>query len=128
MKKQIALLLTTALLSFTAVNAQGGGGQRQTPEERTKATMEKLGPLSLSPEVTKKTEAIFTDYNNTWQKTMDEMRASGSVDRDAMMAKRKEQSDARDLKLKAVFTEDQMKKWKDEIEPTTRQQRAPSNN
>ncbi len=128
MKKQIALLLTTALLSFTAVNAQGGGGQRQTPEERTKATMEKLGPLSLSPEVTKKTEAIFTDYNNTWQKTMDEMRASGSVDRDAMMAKRKEQSDARDLKLKAVFTEDQMKKWKDEIEPTTRQQRPPSNN
>ena len=45
-----------------------------------------------------------------------------------MMAKRKEQSDARDLKLKAVFTEDQMKKWKDEIEPTTRQQRPPSNN
>jgi hypothetical protein len=128
MKKQIALLLTTALLSFTAVNAQGGGGQRQTPEERTKATMEKLGPLSLSPEVTKKTEAIFAEYNTTWQKTMDEMRASGSVDRDAMMAKRKEQSDARDLKLKAIFTEDQMKKWKDEIEPNTRQQRAPSNN
>jgi len=128
MKKQIALLLTTALLSFTAVNAQGGGGQRQTPEERTKATMEKLGPLSLSPEVTKKTEAIFAEYNTTWQKTMDEMRASGSVDRDAMMAKRKEQSDARDLKLKAIFTEDQMKKWKDEIEPTTRQQRPPSNN
>ena len=128
MKKQIALLLTTALLSFTAVNAQGGGGQRQTPEERTKATMEKLGPLSLSPEVTKKTEAIFAEYNTTWHKTMDEMRASGSVDRDAMMAKRKEQSDARDLKLKAIFTEDQMKKWKDEIEPTTRQQRAPSNN
>ena len=128
MKKQIALLLTTALLSFTAVNAQGGGGQRQTPEERTKATMEKLGPLSLSPEVTKKTEAIFAEYNTTWQKTMDEMRASGSVDRDAMMAKRKEQSDARDLKLKAIFTEDQMKKWKDEIEPTTRQQRAPPNN
>ena len=128
MKKQIALLLTTALLSFTAVNAQGGGGQRLTPEERTKATMEKLGPLSLSPEVTKKTEAIFTEYNTTWQKTMDEMRASGSVDRDAMMAKRKEQSDARDLKLKAIFTEDQMKKWKDEVEPTTRQQRPPSNN
>jgi len=127
MKKQIALLLTTALLSFTAVNAQGGG-QRMTPEERTKATMEKLGPLNLTPEVTKKTEVIFTDYNNTWQKTMEDMRASGSVDRDAMMAKRKEQTDARDLKLKAIFTEDQMKKWKDEIEPSTRQQRPPSNN
>lgn len=127
MKKQIALLLTTALLSFTAVNAQGGG-QRMTPEERTKATMEKLGPLNLTPEVTKKTEVIFTDYNNTWQKTMEDMRASGSVDREAMMEKRKEQSDARDLKLKAIFTEEQMKKWKDEIEPSTRQQRPPSNN
>ena len=127
MKKQIALLLTTALLSFTAVNAQGGG-QRQTPEERTKATMEKLAPLNLDAEATKKTEAIFADYNTTWQKTMDEMRASGSVDRDAMMAKRKEQSDARDVKLKAIFSADQMKKWKDEIEPTTRQQRPPSNN
>jgi hypothetical protein len=59
---------------------------------------------------------------------MDEMRASGSVDRDAMMAKRKEQSDARDVKLKAIFSADQMKKWKEEIEPTTRQQRPPSNN
>ncbi len=127
MKKQIALLLTTALLSFTAVNAQGGG-QRLTPEERTKATMEKLAPLNLDADATKKTEAIFADYNITWQKTMDEMRASGSVDRDAMMAKRKEQSDARDVKLKAIFSADQMNKWKEEIEPTTRQQRPPSNN
>ena len=123
MKKQIALLLTTALLSFTAVNAQGGG-QRQTPEERTKATMEKLAPLNLDAEATKKTEAIFVDYNTTWQKTMEEMRASGSIDRDAMMAKRKEQLDVRDVKLKAIFSADQMKKWKDEIEPSMRPQRG----
>ena len=41
MKKQIVLMVMAALFSITAVNAQGGGGQRQTPEERTKATMEK---------------------------------------------------------------------------------------
>ena len=124
MKKQIALLLTTALLSFTAVNAQGGGGQRQTPEERMKATMEKLAPLNLDADATKKTEAIFAEYNTTWQKTMEEMRASGSIDRDAMMAKRKEQLDVRDVKLKAIFSADQMKKWKDEIEPSMRPQRG----
>ena len=124
MKKQFALLLTTALLSFTAVNAQGGGGQRQTPEERMKATMEKLAPLNLDADATKKTEAIFAEYNTTWQKTMQEMRASGSTDRDAMMAKRKELSDTRDVKLKAIFSADQMKKWKDEIEPSMRPQRG----
>ena len=124
MKKQIALLLTTALLSFTAVYAQGGGGQRQTPEERMKATMEKLAPLNLDADATKKTQAIFAEYNTTWQKTMEEMRASGSIDRDAMMAKRKEQLDVRDVKLKAIFSADQMKKWKDEIEPSMRPQRG----
>ena len=30
----------------------------------------------------------------------------------------------RDDKLKKIFTDDQYKKWKDEIEPTTRPQRG----
>ncbi len=55
---------------------------------------------------------------------MEEMRASGSTDRDAMMVKRKELSDARDIKLKAIFSADQMKKWKEEIEPSMRPQRG----
>ena len=45
------------------------------------------------------------------------MRASGSMDREATMSERKELSDARDAKLKAIFTEEQMKKWVDEVEP-----------
>ncbi|MCW3089197.1 MAG: hypothetical protein JWP81_266 [Ferruginibacter sp.] len=117
-------MVFAALFSITAVNAQGGGGgQRQTPEERTKATMEKLAVLNLSADAKTKTEAIITDYNNTSQKAMQEIRAAGG-DRDAMMAKRKELSDARDVKLKAIFTEEQMKKWKDEIEPSLRPQRG----
>lgn len=125
MKKQLVLMVFAAFFSMTAVNAQGGGGQpRMTAEERTKATMEYMAPLKLSDEVKAKTEVIIADYNNTAQKVMEEMRASGNMDRDAMMAKRKELADARDVKLKAIFTEEQMKKWKEEIEPAMRQQRG----
>ena len=106
-----------AMFSITAVNAQGG--QRITPEERIKFTIEKMAPLNLDAATKAKSDAIITDYINESQKAMDELRASGA-DRDAMMAKRKEFSDARDVKLKAIFTEAQMKQWKDEIEPSLR--------
>jgi len=112
-----------ALFSITAVNAQGfGGGQRQTPEERTKAAMEKLAPLSSDADATAKTTVVITDFYNAQQKAMEEMRAARTMDRDAMMAKRKELSVARDAKLKTIFTADQMKKWIDEIEPSLRPQ------
>jgi hypothetical protein len=126
MKKQLVLMAFAALFSITAVSAQGGGGggQRQTPEERTKAAMEKLAPLSLDADATAKTTVVMTDFYNAQQKAMEEMRAAGTMDRDAMMAKRKELSDARDAKLKTIFTADQMKKWKDEVEPSLRPQRG----
>ena len=124
MKRQFFLMIFFALFSMVAVNAQGGGGQTQTPEERTKATMEKLAIFSLDSAAKTSTEKVIADFNNTQQKAMEEMRASGSMDREAMMAKRKELADARDAKLKAIFTEVQMKKWKDEIEPSLRPQRG----
>ncbi|MBK7307868.1 MAG: hypothetical protein IPI88_13105 [Chitinophagaceae bacterium] len=122
MKKQLVLAAIAAMFSITAVNAQGGGGQRMTPEERIKFTIEKMAPLNLDAATKVKSDAIITDYINESTKAMDELRAAGS-DRDAMMAKRKELSDARDVKLKAIFTEAQMKQWKDEIEPSLRPQR-----
>lgn len=117
-------MVFAALFSITAVNAQGGGGQRQTPEERIKATMEKLVVLNLAADAKTKTEAVIGEFNNAQQKAMEKMRATGNMDRVAMMAKRKELADARDAKLKAIFTEEQMKKWKDEIEPSLRPQRG----
>ena len=122
MKKQIVLMALAAMFSITAVNAQGGGGQRMTPEERIKFTIEKMAPLNLDAATKAKADVIIADYVNGQQKAMDEVRASGG-DRDAMMAKRKEFADARDGKLKAIFTEAQMKQWKDEIEPSLRPQR-----
>ena len=122
MKKQLILMAFAAMFSITAANAQGGGGQRMTPEERIKFTIEKMAPLNLDASTKAKSDAIITDYINESQKAMDELRASGA-DRDAMMAKRKEFADARDVKLKAIFTEAQYKQWKDEIEPSLRPQR-----
>ncbi|HNU86779.1 MAG TPA: hypothetical protein PKJ94_00710 [Ferruginibacter sp.] len=121
MKKQLLLMMSAAVISITTVNAQGGG-QRMTPEERIKFTIEKMAPLNLDAATKAKSDAIITDYINAQQKAMDELRASGG-DRDAMMAKRKELADARDAKLKAIFTEAQMKQWKEEIEPSLRPQR-----
>lgn len=125
MKKQLGLMVMAAMFSITAVNAQGGGGQRQTPEERTKATIEKMAPLNLDADTKAKADIIIADYYNTQQKAMEEMRAGGSFDRDAWQVKRKEFADARDAKLKLIFTEAQMKQWIEVIEPTTRPQRPP---
>ena len=82
-----------------------------------------MAPLNLDTDSKAKTEVIFTDFYKAQQVAMEEMRASGSFDREAFGAKRKELSEARDKKLKEVFTESQMKQWKDEIEPSLRPKR-----
>ncbi|CAN5834195.1 hypothetical protein BH11BAC4_BH11BAC4_08000 [soil metagenome] len=122
MKKQFLLIATAVCLSITSLMAQQGM-QRQTPEEKTKATMEKLTAFNLAPAAKSKTETIFTDFYKATQKAMQEMRASGSDDREAFMAKRKELATERDAQLKLIFTQEQMKKWIDEIEPALRPQR-----
>ncbi|MBS1733191.1 MAG: hypothetical protein JST02_07825 [Bacteroidetes bacterium] len=126
MKKKIALLFAAAIFSITALMAQDGR-QRMTPEERTKMTMEKMATLNLSADVKTKTEKIINDFYTAQQKAMQDMRASGSMDRDAMMATRKKLADERDAKLKEIFTQEQMKKWIDEIEPSLRPQRPAQN-
>jgi hypothetical protein len=121
MKKQLLLVVFAAVLGIGSVYAQGG--QRKTPEERTKAAMEKITALNLDADAKTKAEVIIADFYNAQQKAMEAMRASGTPDREAMMAKRKELSMERDNKLKTVFTADQLKKWQEEIEPSLRPQR-----
>ncbi|MEO7263902.1 MAG: hypothetical protein ABIW38_03270 [Ferruginibacter sp.] len=121
MRKQILSLLLAVFVMAGAAFAQGG--QRQTPEERITATMEKMAALNLTAEQQVSTKKIMTEFFEAQQKSMEDMRASGTMDRDAMMAKRKELSDARDGKLKLIFNGDQMKKWIDEVEPSLRPQR-----
>lgn len=123
MKKQSVVLIAALFIMLSSAQAQGGM-QRQTPEERTAAVMVKIDSAFKPTEAVKTSvKGIFMDYYSTQQKAMEEMRASGNMDRDAMMAKRKEFSDARDVKLKTFFTESQMKIWTEQIEPGMRPQR-----
>ena len=123
--KKTFLFIAIALVSVLTTRAQGGGGgQQRTPEERVKQTMERLADLKLDKDQTEKTTAVFKEFYETRQKTMEELRAGGGApDREAMRAKMQKMNDERDEKLKKIFNEDQYKKWKDEIEPSMRPQR-----
>ena len=129
MKKAI-FLLAIAITGVLAVQAQGGGPggggfQRRTPEERLKMVKEKLTDLKLDKDQTTKSDSVFLDYYKAQDKVFEDMRAAGGApDRDAMREKMQKLAAERDEKLKKIFTEDQFKKWKDEIEPTTRPQRG----
>ncbi|MEP6673520.1 MAG: hypothetical protein ABJA78_00130 [Ferruginibacter sp.] len=124
MKKQIVLTAIVAFLGFATVNAQGF--QRRTVEERVKAVHEKLdSAFKLDAAKMKEAEAIFTDYYKAQDKAReDAMAGGGQPDRDAMRAKNQELAGQRDDKLKKVLSEDQMKIWKDQIEPSMRPQRG----
>ena len=96
--------------------------QRQTVEERVKNVMEKLkSPLKLDDAQAKKTDSVFTTYYSAQQKMMEEMRGSGTRPDRSVFEKVKTD---RDEKLKTIFSADQYKKFKDEVEETLRPQRS----
>lgn len=123
MKKTIFLLLAITVTALS-VHAQGGG-MRRTPEERTKMVMDKLADWKLEKSKSDQADSAFITFYRSQQKMMQDMRAAGGTpDRDKMMADSKKLADERDEKLKTIFTADQFKKWKDEIEPSMRPQRG----
>jgi len=126
--KKVIFLLTIAITGVLAVQAQGGGGggfQRRTPEERLKMVKEKLADLKLDKDQTTKSDSVFLDSYKAQDKMFEDMRAGGGApDRDAMREKMQKLAAERDEKLKKIFTEDQFKKWHDEIEPSMRPQRG----
>lgn len=124
MKSKFLLAAGIFILMSAAVHAQGGPGMpRMSVPERVKMVMDKLTDFKLDKEKTALTDSAFTNFFRDQEKAMEDMRASGQFDRDKMMETRKKLVDERDDKLKKIFTADQFKKWKDEIEPTTRPQR-----
>ncbi len=123
MKKLVMLVATGICLNLSVAFAQNNM-QQMTPEKRAEEMIEKMKPLNLNPEQEEQTNTVLVQIFEKQQTAMKEMRAAGGeIDRDAMMAKRKELMDDRDARLKKIFTEEQYKKWKDEVEPTTRPQR-----
>ena len=129
MKNRILFLAFCLLgLSLMGANAQGGF-QRRPIEERVKAVMEKLADFKLDETKTKQVDSIFTQAYRAQDDKFNEFRnnAEGGEQRSALRAEMQKINDERDGKLKKVFTEEQYKKWKDEIEPTTRPQRNRNN-
>lgn len=124
MKKKIVLIALAVLAGIFTLKAQGGI-QRRTVEERLTAVHAKLDS-AFKPEKSKMVllDSVFTNYFKAQDNAREEMMASGSMDRDAMRAKMTELSDARDAKLIKIFTEAEMKIWKESIEPSMRPQRG----
>lgn len=115
----VALCLFVSV-SFMAV-AQQGGGQQRTVEERVKTVMDKLTPgLNLDKDQQTKTDSVYTDYYKSMQKLREQMQQGNRPDRSEF----EKIAGDRDEKLKTIFTADQFKKFKDELEPALRPQRG----
>jgi periplasmic protein CpxP/Spy len=129
MKKQVLLLAAAVITSFAAMAQGGGNFQRRTPEERLKPIHEKIdSAFKLDAAKMKQVDEIFLNSFKESDKKMEEMRAGGGqMDRDAWQAARQKMTEERDTKLKAVLTEEQMKIFKDQIEPSLRPQRGSGN-
>jgi periplasmic protein CpxP/Spy len=131
MKKQFLLGLLSIAITTTTVKAQEAitaapqNVEQKQPNERTKETLLKLqAELAITNEQAGKAYPVFEEFYTAQQKMRDEMRAAGGeMDREKMKATRQELTDKRDAQLKEIFTEAQMKKWKDEVEPSMRPQR-----
>jgi len=127
MKIKFLLTLLTLCGGVLIANAQGGGFTRRTVEERAKSAMDKLADFKLDKEKADQTDSVFTQFYRTADAKRQEMMAGGSPDRDKMREEMQKMSAERDDKLKKIFTEEQFKKWKDEIEPSLRPQRPGGN-
>ena len=126
MKKQIGITALAVVLCISGLQVSAQGGfTRRTVEERVKAVHEKLDS-AFKPEASKMVDidSAFTVYYKASDAAREEMMASGNMDRDAMRAKMQEFAAARDEKLKKILTEEQMKIWKETIEPSMRPQRG----
>ena len=120
MKTKISMLIALFFAITIGANAQQGM-QRRTVEERVKSAMDKISDsLQLNQDQQQKTSAVFTDYYTSMDKMREDARASGNrPDRSEF----EKMMNDRDEKLKAIFTDDQYKKFKDEVEPSMRPQR-----
>ncbi len=119
MKTKISMLVALLFGLTVGVNAQGM--QRRTVEERVKSAMDKMvTPLTLDQAEQDKTSAVFTDFYTAQDKMREDARASGNRPDRSVYEK---MMNDRDDKLKTIFTDDQYKKYKDQVEATLRPQR-----
>jgi periplasmic protein CpxP/Spy len=95
-------------------------GQRRTIEERVKRVTDTLTTVfKLEKSALDQTSVVFTDY----YKAMDKMREGLGQGERPDRAQMEPLQAERDEKLKKILTEEQFKKFKDEIEPALRPRR-----
>jgi hypothetical protein len=117
MKKKIVLAVIALFAIVGLSNAQGG---RRTVEERVKMTMDQLTPaLKLDDTQQKQTDSTFSEFYRSMQKAREAMQPGTPPDR----SQYQQMMTDRDEKLKKIFTAEQFKKFKDELEPAMRQRR-----
>lgn len=120
METKTSVLIAFLFAATISTYAQQGM-QRRTVEERVNSAMNKLtDPLKLDQTEKDKTTAVFTDYYTAQDKMREDARAGGNRPDRSVIEK---MINDRDEKLKAIFTDEQYKKYKDEVEPTLRPQR-----
>ena len=117
--KNIFFVAVMRLAGF-AVNAQGRG--RRTVEERVQMVHEKMdSAFRLEASKLTKVDSVYANYYRQTDKVRDEMMAASNGERPDMQAMREKTqpyTDAKDKELKTLLTDEQYKKWKEEIEPS----------
>jgi len=129
MKLKHALLAVVLMSAALFAQAQPGG-QRRTVEERVKMVHEKIdSAFKLDADKLAKVDAAFTKYYKDQDKLREEMMSGGErPDFQAMREKMQPLTEARDKELKTILTDEQFKKWKEEIEPAMMPRRGGGGN
>ena len=121
MKIKISLFVMLMFVGILSTQAQPG--QRRTPEERTKMTVEKLiDSLKISAAQQTDVSAAYLEYYNA----QDKLRAGLAPGTRPEKADMDKLTEARDAKLKIILKEDQFSKLKEmEAAMRNRGQRPP---
>lgn len=124
MKLKFGFFLTLMIAGAFVANAQGGF--RRTVEERVKSVHEKMdSAFKLDSEKQAKVDSVFTNYYKQQDKTREEMRSGGERPNFQVMREKMQPAiEARDKELKTLLTDEQFKKWKEEIEPAMMSRRG----
>jgi len=117
--KMKALFISMFLIAGTMM-AQGQGFQRATVEERVKRATDTLTTVfKFDKNIQDKSAVVFTDYYKAMDKLREGLPDGERPDRTQM----DKLSTERDERLKKILTEEQFKKFKDEIAPALRSRR-----
>ena len=116
MKIKITILFSLLLFATTTIFAQDI--RNRTVSERVKITMDKItSPLKLDASQASRTDSAFADFYQSQNKMMENAKSSGNRPNRQGFEKI---INARDAKLKEIFTEDQYTQFKNDVENSLR--------